>query len=103
MWIHRKETQTLDGQFTIRECLINLLVSGICESRAGGSVMPWLLQGVPSFRPLVWAVGLPAFTISDPKTGAIMSLGGVPFPSILSWTPSAYKHIRARQSAVGTI
>lgn len=75
----------------------NLLVSGICESSAVGSVMP--CKGVPSFSPLVWAVALSASTGSEPEIGAVTPPGDVTFPSVFSF-PSAYNHNRARQSVV---
>lgn len=60
----------------------HLLVSGIRESRAWGSLRPSPSQGAPSFSPLAW-LG------SGPEAGAALSLGGVPFPSAVSWAPSA--------------
>lgn len=67
----------------------NLLVSGIRESRAWGSRRPSLSQGAPSFSPFAWAAGLPAGSGSEPEAGAVVPLRGVPFPSVVSWAPSA--------------
>lgn len=53
---------------------INLLVSGILESRAWGSRRPSLSQGAPSFSPFAWAAGLPACPASEPEAGAVVLL-----------------------------
>lgn len=67
----------------------NLLVSGMLESRPWGSWRPLLPQGAPSFSPFSWAAGLPACPGSEPGPGAGVPLRGVPFPSVVSWAPSA--------------
>ena len=67
----------------------NLLVSGMLESRAWGSRRFSLSQGAPSFSPFSWAAGLPVCPGSEPGAGAKVLLRGVPFPSVVSWAPSA--------------
>lgn len=76
----------------------DLLVSGICKSSTAGSVMAW--QGAPSFSPLVWAVGLSDTMGSGPEAGAATPLGGIAFLSVVSFSPSAFKHRRARKWVV---
>ena len=66
-----------------------LLVSGMRESRTWGSRRPSLSQGAPSFSPFSWAAGLPPCPGSEPGAGAGVPLRGVPFPSVVSWAPSA--------------
>lgn len=68
------------------------LVSGMCESSAGGSVTPG--QGAAPFGSLRWPPGLSARAASRPETGV-----AAPLPSVFSSAPSAYKHSSKRQAS----
>lgn len=68
---------------------VNLLVSGMLDSRPRGSPRSTLPKGAPSFSPFSCAAGPPVWHGSQPDAGTSVPLRGVPFPSVASWPPSA--------------